>query len=86
MRLCLNEKEDFLGLFMFFRKSLSNQICCANDKATGVKRTEKIFQDKIRQWKFANEPSNIFPKQCSNNFLKLIRKTLLFIIHALISR
>ena len=47
MRLFLNEKEDFLALFMFFRKSLSDQICCANGIATGVKRTQKISHIKL---------------------------------------
>ena len=39
------EKEDFLGLFMLFRKSLSDQTCCPNGKAKGVKGTEKISHE-----------------------------------------
>ena len=36
---------DFMGLFLFFRKSLIDQICCANGKAVGVNGTEKISHE-----------------------------------------
>ena len=45
MRLFPNEIKDFLGLFMFFRKGMSDQMCCANDKAVGVNGTEKFSHE-----------------------------------------
>ena len=42
MRLFLNENEDLVALFMFDKKSLSDQMCCANGNTTAVKETQKI--------------------------------------------
>ena len=47
MRLFLNEKKDFLALLMFFKQTLSDQMCCAIGIATDVKGTQKIFHEYI---------------------------------------